>query len=353
MKKLNLTFCFILFLTILTQISSNPNPVITFFINEFMFDPTGWKLELHPSDFHQDSLSLDDWYLTSRTDTAHFKSGIYLNGDRYLIITQDSMQSQLNINPVSDTLTLYQGVGFRDRLCFGSLDWYSISTPKIGQSICLKLDYGGYTQDYFYFLDNSPTIGLENDTLDVKGNVEGFVKDSVNNPIPGVKVVYDYIELSPSQVIPIYVETNSSGYFNIHEYARVTNLEFEKEGYFIPDTLLQIWPDSTITLNIQMNSVVGITELPSPIINNFELTQNYPNPFNGSTTFIYSILEEGYVEINIYDEKGELIQQLFNGNQSKGQYKVNWNADNRASGIYFYELKTGNQKISKKCLLLK
>lgn len=346
-KKIILTFSLLVLFTVLTNISSNPNPVVPEFINEFMLDTTGWSLEMH-TDILNDSLSLDDWYLTSKTDTAYFNDGIYLSQDRYTIITQLDLQSPFYINEICDSLTLFNDEIAMDRLCFGNLTLYSVSTPRQGQSIRPRQYYGDY-----YYLDNSPTIGYENDTLNIKGNIEGYVRDSLNNPISGVKIIYGYIDIWPNPIQILYKETDINGYFNIYEYARVVNLELEKDSYFAANTMLQIWPDSIITLNIQMQAVVGITELPHSQINNFELSQNYPNPFNNSTTFIYSIAEDGYVEINIYDEKGELIQKLFNGNQTKRQYKVNWNADNLASGIYFYELKTRNQKIIKKCLLLK
>ncbi|OGU29882.1 MAG: hypothetical protein A2057_17705 [Ignavibacteria bacterium GWA2_35_9] len=352
MKKLSLMLSLIVVLAVVNYII--PNPVMIFYMNEFMFDSTGWKLELHPSGPGEE-LSLNGWFLTSKTDTAYFNDEIYLDGAHYTVITQDSLQKQLEIDPIYDTLTLYsdEGIFYMDRLYFGNASAYSAPTPKTGQSISLRIYSDGYWQQYFYYLDNTPTIGFENDTLNVKGNIDGYVTDSLNNPLEGVKVIYGYVEVPQNGFQPVYIETNSLGYFSYYDFSIFKTLRFEKEGYFSPDTSVQIWPDSTVTINIKMSLIVGITEIISPTVNNFTLTQNFPNPFNSSTTFIYFLPEEEQVEINVYDEKGELIQRLFKGYQNKGEYKVNWNADNLASGIYFYELKTKKQKISKKCLLLK
>ncbi len=228
---------------------------------------------------------------------------------------------------------------------FGNDNMYSPPAPKMGQSICLRVYSDGYSQQYFYYFDNTPTMGYENDTLNIKGYIDGYVKDEQDNPIKGVKVIYAYKE--------VYIETDSSGYFKYYDYSINKRLQFEKEGYTSADTSIQIWPDSSITINIKMTKIVGVSEVYPPTINNFTLSQNFPNPFNSTTTFIYSLQKDEQVEINIYDEKGELVQKLFKGFQNKGEYRLRWNADNLASGIYFYELRTKNQKISKKCLLLK
>ena len=320
---------------------------MTFYINEFMFDSTGWKIELRPVPYGNET-PFNGWFITSKTDTAFFKDGIILNDSSYIVITQDSLQSQLKINPAGDTLTLYNSDSLAmETFSFGNNNMYSPPAPKMGQSICLRVYSDEGWQQYYYYFDNTPTMGYENDTLNANGYIDGYIKDEQNNPIEGVKVIYGYDKA------PLYIETNSAGYFNYYDCSINKYLKFEKDGYSPADTSIQIWPDSTVTINIEIPKIVGISEVRSPIVNNFSLSQNFPNPFNSTTTFIYTLPGEQEVEINIYDEKGELVQRLFNGYQNKGEYRVRWNADNLASGIYFYELKTINQKISRKCILLK
>ena len=74
-KKLGLVLFLITVLVVVSNITSNP--IMVFYINEFMFDSTGWKMELHPTHAEHDSILLDGWCLTSKTDTAYFKNGIY------------------------------------------------------------------------------------------------------------------------------------------------------------------------------------------------------------------------------------------------------------------------------------
>jgi hypothetical protein len=85
----------------------------------------------------------------------------------------------------------------------------------------------------------------------------------------------------------------------------------------------------------------------------YNLSQNYPNPFNPSTTIEYSIKKQSNVEVEIYNAIGQRISVLVNGIQEAGNYKLNWNAKNFASGIYFYRIRAGEFTQIKKMILLK
>ncbi len=125
-----------------------------------------------------DSISLDGGYLTSKTDTVYFNNGIYLNDQEYLIITRNDIQSQFNINPSGDTLGIFFGEVFWDEIYFGVPNIYSVPALHFGQSMNIYYySESGYSQTGYY-LDNSPTFGDENDTINSKGNFDGFVKDN-------------------------------------------------------------------------------------------------------------------------------------------------------------------------------
>ncbi len=88
--------------------------------------------------------------------------------------------------------------------------------------------------------------------------------------------------------------------------------------------------------------------------NMFKLSQNYPNPFNPSTTIEFYIPKEGNVKITVFNSVGETIKVLTNDNFEAGSYKINFNASNLASGVYYYQM-VYNNKYSKtnKMLLVK
>ena len=84
-----------------------------------------------------------------------------------------------------------------------------------------------------------------------------------------------------------------------------------------------------------------------------KLYQNYPNPFNPGTNISYSIKEPSKVELTVYDILGKEVDILVDKNQNAGNYKIDFNAADFASGIYFYRLKIGNKVMIKKMVLLK
>ena len=85
----------------------------------------------------------------------------------------------------------------------------------------------------------------------------------------------------------------------------------------------------------------------------YALEQNYPNPFNPSTSIEFSIPEAADVTLTIYNTLGEKITELINTRLETGRYSYQWDAQNTASGMYVYELRTNNFVSLKKMMLLK
>ena len=96
------------------------------------------------------------------------------------------------------------------------------------------------------------------------------------------------------------------------------------------------------------------------IPSHFMLAQNYPNPFNPSTTISFKIpvvdalnSAEVHVTLKVYDLLGRVIATLVDGNKVPGNYKVAFDGSNFTSGVYIYQLRSGNFSESKKLMLLK
>ena len=85
----------------------------------------------------------------------------------------------------------------------------------------------------------------------------------------------------------------------------------------------------------------------------YALNQNYPNPFNPTTTIEFALPKSGEVNLVVYDILGRVVKELVSGVFEAGNHKVNFNATNLASGIYFYKLKAGDFVSVKKLTLLK
>jgi hypothetical protein len=85
----------------------------------------------------------------------------------------------------------------------------------------------------------------------------------------------------------------------------------------------------------------------------FQLIGAYPNPFNPATTVQYSLSEFSWINLNVYNIRGQKLTTLYNGTNIPGEHSVVWNASNYASGVYFISLKTKGSTITQKVLLLK
>ena len=96
----------------------------------------------------------------------------------------------------------------------------------------------------------------------------------------------------------------------------------------------------------------------------FTLDQNYPNPFNPTTTISFAIPETGLTETNelvrltIFNSMGQEVLVLLNERKGAGSYKLQWKGVDKsgraaASGVYFYELRFGQMKQTRRMLLIK
>ncbi len=85
----------------------------------------------------------------------------------------------------------------------------------------------------------------------------------------------------------------------------------------------------------------------------FSLDPLYPNPFNPSTNIKFSLPTTSNVEITVYNVAGQLIGKLLDEEKNPGSYIINWNATNRASGMYLIRIKANDFVQTKKCVLLK
>jgi heparin/heparan-sulfate lyase len=85
----------------------------------------------------------------------------------------------------------------------------------------------------------------------------------------------------------------------------------------------------------------------------FILHENYPNPFNSSTTIQFALPDEAKVVLEIFNLAGQKIVTLLDKRMGMGYYKVNWDAANMPSGLYFYRIKAASFTDLKKMILIK
>ena len=84
----------------------------------------------------------------------------------------------------------------------------------------------------------------------------------------------------------------------------------------------------------------------------------YPNPFNPSTNLSFSLKEQGLVNLEIYNQKGQKVRTLLSDTMPAGEHRIHWNGTddngrNVASGLYLYRMKSGKYSSTRKMILMK
>jgi len=339
---------FIPFITFFLGAGLHANPVVApTIINEFGFTATGWKMELHIQTYSGNDetwvIPLDSMRITSMTDTAYIKPGLTVTDSTYVILTNADLTEDLSIDPAGDQIMLWDMGSFS----FGSKteNYPDLPiAPEIGESIGV---FRTTSTSYKYYIDTSPTFGAPNDTSGAMGYLSGIVVDSTGVGIAGAEVRDWYFGIEADSL------TDANGHFRVRLISGTTHIVIQKADYDNAYPSIFVWPDSTVTDTFTLTRIVHATEPEYPVAEGYSLEQNYPNPFNATTSFAVRLPQETHLEVAIYDVHGRLVEQLYQGRHASGQFTMTWNAENVASGIYYYRIKTPESTLQKKCILLK
>jgi len=90
----------------------------------------------------------------------------------------------------------------------------------------------------------------------------------------------------------------------------------------------------------------------------FNIGSNYPNPFNPSTNIDIETSTINRLIVSVYDVTGRLVNALINENVQPGYHTVTWNGQSQhgeimPTGIYFFQIHSGDEMGIKKIMLIK
>jgi hypothetical protein len=140
--------------------------------------------------------------------------------------------------------------------------------------------------------------------------------------------------------------------------------------YFLNFPLYYIREEQSVPLLRQILaefgfSPTGVAGEPVVLPQEFSLGQNYPNPFNPHTTIPFqveggqwSVVSPVPTTLTIYNILGQKVRVLLDKEMKSGRYEVTWDGKDEkgkevSSGVYFYQLKTGDYKEIRKMVLLR
>ncbi len=100
-------------------------------------------------------------------------------------------------------------------------------------------------------------------------------------------------------------------------------------------------------------TATGIKRYQSSVPYRFVLNQNFPNPFNPTTIISYVLEKREKVNLSVYDVLGERVMTLVDGVEIAGPHYVAFNGSMLSSGMYFYSLRSGEERITRKMAVLR
>ena len=207
-------------------------------------------------------------------------------------------------------------------------------------------------------------FGGSSDTVAVNGTPNNQLPEVINWNVPSINELAwingygDHTGLGEYTVSIVFPD--SSNRYQEYKYLHNSLYECdipENRVFYVDDSFdasgnPQILPvdyfGSCVTVDVPDGSV------PIPIV----LKQNYPNPFNPATTIKFSVAEKGHASLRIFDVRGALIRTLVDRIVEAGEVSVLWdgtdnNGRSLASGVYFLNLRKGDETMTRKMIMLR
>ncbi|MBO6794993.1 MAG: endonuclease/exonuclease/phosphatase family protein [Balneolaceae bacterium] len=121
----------------------------------------------------------------------------------------------------------------------------------------------------------------------------------------------------------------------------------QSDDSIIASDHLPVVADFTFT---ELSSNQFMDEIPTSV----GLMQNYPNPFNPGTTLTFRLDTPSRISLSVQTITGQTVAVLVDNQMlSSGIHSRYFDATDLASGVYLYQLQSGEQVITKKMLLIK
>jgi len=206
--------------------------------------------------------------------------------------------------------------------------------------------------DTIYFDNRIPPSGFTNAAFaghhaaPVGYHYDDFVYwDRTTYRIPGdvsTLSVLLYYQTASREYITFLRDENTGNPFDWNAWGDSLYTAWERNGKSRPAII------DSITLPVVLTGVPGGRGVPEQT----QLDQNYPNPFNPSTTIRFTLGRSGPARIVITDLLGREVAVPVSGYLEAGEHRALLSADGWPSGVYFYSLYTGEDRITTKKLIL-
>ncbi|MFO7789323.1 MAG: T9SS type A sorting domain-containing protein [Bacteroidales bacterium] len=218
---------------------------------------------------------------------------------------------------------------------------YSNSSGIIAISDTAVYEYSWYYETWLPFPDSGLT---KHNGVPVVNDVTAFDNDS-DNP-SGIYVISDTAVFVYNYWTEKWHNLENEGLIRDEGVVQLSSVSAHKDTdtgntdiHVVSDTAVfrydwynQLWnyfPNDGLTSKLPGNEAENDTEI-----------SNFPNPFTTKTNITYKLPKhyDGKIRIALFDQKGKLVREILNENQTGGRHTVELNADNLDPGVYYYEI---------------
>lgn len=142
----------------------------------------------------------------------------------------------------------------------------------------------------------------------------------------------------------VEMEWNIAPFIGRAAFLEIADLSSDPWGHINVDEIQEYWSMATDAAVPKLGRVV--------------LHANAPNPFNPATRIAFDLPQATQTRLAVFDVRGRLIRTLVDAPLAAGPHQVLWNGlgDDgtvSASGVYFYRLQVGAEKLQRTMQLLK
>ncbi|PID60795.1 MAG: hypothetical protein CR986_03500 [Ignavibacteriae bacterium] len=213
---------------------------------------------------------------------------------------------------------IINGLGFYS---FGS-EVVLVANPNSGK------DFKNWTINDKVVCEKETYKFIANKNLTVKANFASYMFNISATPNPiDIGIVFGNGSYEENENIKIIARSNNKKWsFN----------NWTENGIFVSsDSVLNITVKENRNLVANFSLITNIDEETIP--DEFFISAPYPNPFNPSTTFKFCLTNNSVVNLFVTNVTGQVVKKIIDyENMSRGVHKVNFSANNLASGVYFY-----------------
>ncbi|MEZ5357397.1 MAG: FlgD immunoglobulin-like domain containing protein [Candidatus Zixiibacteriota bacterium] len=187
------------------------------------------------------------------------------------------------------------------------------------------------------------------------GSIEGYVYIHLGGPRHDT--TYDDI-ITETDLPPVLLDGIGWRLSPVGDYNgdSISDFMFSAQNYTLEGVGQ---PRSVFLISGSTNFIVDVNERnPNQRPIECQLSQNYPNPFNAGTIIAFTLTRANYTELTIYNLLGEIVATPVAGQLPAGKHSFQWDGTDKSgiiapSGVYFYQITSGEFSAGKPMIMLK